>query len=59
MGCAMAKICILGTSTVLSYAFWWGADALGSNLLAAFTISSVGAIVGCVVGWKIYQRYLE
>lgn len=53
----MSKLCIFGMSTVLSYVFWYGAAALGCDFMWSFLISGVGAIVGCVVGWKIFERY--
>jgi hypothetical protein len=55
----MLKLSILVTSTVTSYAFWWAADALGADMFTGFLISSVGAIAGCWIGWKIYQRFLS
>jgi hypothetical protein len=51
------KLCILVTSTVASYLFWWGAEALGADFFVGFLISSVGAIAGCWLGWKIYRRF--
>jgi len=55
----MLKLCIFGASGVASYAFWWAADALGASMFVGYLISGVGAIVGCWVGWKIYQRFLN
>ena len=55
----MLKLSIFVTSGVLSYAFWWATDALGADFFVSFLISGVGAIVGCWVGWKIYQRFLN
>lgn len=59
IGRNMAKLSILVTSSVLSYAFWWAADAVGFDFMTAFVISGIGAIAGCVAGWKIYLRYLD
>jgi len=53
----MAKLCIFGTSGVLSYAFYFAADALGAEMFTSFMISGVGSLVGCWLGWKIYQRF--
>jgi hypothetical protein len=55
----MLKLCILGTSCVASYVFWWVADLLGAEFFVSFMISGVGAIVGCWIGWKIHQRFLN
>lgn len=55
----MLKLSILGTSMIASYVFWWAAEALGADFFVSFMISSVGALVGCWVGWKIYQRFLN
>jgi hypothetical protein len=51
----MNKLCIFGTSAILSYVGW----ALGSLLGIgwAFTISSVAAIIGVYVGWKLARRF--
>ena len=35
------------------------AAALGADMFVGFLISSVGAIAGCWLGWKIYQRFLS
>ncbi len=53
----MLKLCILVMSSVLSYGFWWAADTLGADFFTSFLVSGAGAIFGCWVGWKIYQRY--
>jgi len=53
----MLKLCIFGVSGVAGYVFWWAAEALGADMFTAFIISSVGTLVGCWVGWKIYQRF--
>ena len=50
----MNKLCIFGASAVLSYAGWFLGDPLG--LVWAFVLSSIGALVGVYVGWKIAQR---
>lgn len=55
----MLKLSIFVTSTVVSYGFWWAADTLGADMFVGFLISAVGAIVGCWLGWKIYQRFLS
>jgi uncharacterized membrane protein len=55
----MLKFCILAASGIASYLFWWAAEALGAEFFVCFMVSSVGAIFGCWVGWKIYQRYLR
>jgi len=55
----MLKLSALFTSTVVSYGFWWVADVLGASFFTSFMISGIGAIVGCWLGWKIYQRYLS
>ena len=51
----MNKLCIFGTSSILSYAGWFLGDLFG--FAWAFFLSSVGAIVGVYVGWKIAQRF--
>jgi hypothetical protein len=53
------KFSILAGSTVASYVFWWAAEALGADMFVSFLVSSVGAIAGCWVGWKIHQRYMD
>jgi hypothetical protein len=53
------KFSILVGSTIVSYVFWWAAEALGADMFVCFLVSSVGAIAGCWVGWKIHQRYMN
>jgi len=53
----MLKLCIIGTSTVVGYVFWWAAEALGAEMFTCFLISSVGTVAGCWLGWKIHQRF--
>lgn len=55
----MLKLCTFLGSGLLSWLFWWGAEALGGSFFTAFLISGVGALLGCWVGWWIYQRYLS
>ena len=55
----MLKLCIFGVSGVVGYVFWWAADVLGADMFTSFMISSVGSLVGCWVGWKVYQRYFR
>ena len=55
----MAKLCIFGTSGVASYGLYFAADALGADMFTSFMISGVGSIVGCWLGWKIYQRFFS
>lgn len=55
----MLKLSVLATSTILSYVFWWAADALGADMFVGFLVSGVGAFVGFWLGWKIYQRFLS
>ncbi|MFT3784293.1 MAG: hypothetical protein QM790_19975 [Nibricoccus sp.] len=55
----MLKLCIFVLSAVVSYGFWFAADALGASFFTSFMISGVGALVGCWVGWKIYQRFFN
>jgi len=50
----MKNLCIYGTSAILSYVGWFLGSPLGFGW--AFVISSVAAIVGVYVGWKIAQR---
>jgi hypothetical protein len=51
----MNKLCILVSSTVLSYVGWFLGDPLGLGW--AIVISSIGALVGVYVGWKIARRF--
>jgi len=51
----MSKLCIFGTSAILSYVGWFLGDPLGLGW--AFLFSSVGALVGVYVGWKIARRF--
>ena len=50
----MKNLCIYGTAAILSYVGWFAASPLGFGW--AFAASSVGAIAGVVIGWKIAQR---
>jgi hypothetical protein len=56
---AVLKFSILVGSGVASYLFWWAAEALGADMFVSFLVSSVGAIAGCWVGWKIHQRFFD
>jgi ABC-type phosphate transport system permease subunit len=51
----MNKLCIFGTSAILSYVGWILAAPLGLGW--AFFISSICALVGVYVGWKIARRF--
>jgi uncharacterized protein YcfJ len=51
----MNKLCIFGTSAVLSYVGWFLGNVFGAGW--AFGISSIGALVGVYVGWKIARRF--
>lgn len=55
----MLKLCIFGTSFVMSYVFWWGANALNCEFFAAFLWSGAGAIFGCWFGWWLHERFLR
>ncbi len=50
----MNNLCIYGSATVLGYLGWIAASPYG--IIWAFAVSSLGAIVGVVVGWKIARR---
>ena len=50
----MNNLCIYGMATILGYVGWALASPLGFGW--AFAASSVGAIVGVYVGWKIARR---
>jgi hypothetical protein len=51
----MNKLCIFVSSGVLSYVGWFLGDPLGLGW--AFLLSSIGALVGVYVGWKIARRF--
>jgi hypothetical protein len=51
----MNRLCILVASVGLSYVGWFLGDPLGFGW--AFVFSSIGAIVGVYVGWKIARRF--
>ena len=51
----MNKLCIFVASGVLSYAGWYLGEPLGLGW--AFVLSSIGALVGVYVGWKIARHF--
>lgn len=55
----MQKLVIFGTSTVAGYVTWWLADTAGFEFFTAFLLSGAGSVAGCVLGWKLYQRFLN
>lgn len=44
---------MLVASSALSYVGWWLGEAVG--LMTAFTCSSIGALLGLYVGYRIAQ----
>jgi uncharacterized membrane protein YfcA len=50
----MRNLCIFGTSALLSYVGWFLGDPLG--FVWAFVLSSIGALVGVYLGWKLARR---
>lgn len=53
----MNKLCIAAGMTILGYAAWFSADALGLSLWSTFIASGAGSIAGVYVGWKIARHY--
>ena len=49
------KLLIGLCSTLLSYVVWYLADPLG--FMWAFVLSSIGAIVGVYLGWKLGRHF--
>jgi hypothetical protein len=45
--------------TVGGYGGWWLGDYLNSGLLATFTISTVGSVVGVYVVWRIVRAFMS
>lgn len=56
---AVAKLCMFLGVSIVGFAFGWVADALGCGIMAAFFWSGVGSMLGCWLGWKIHNRYLQ
>jgi hypothetical protein len=49
----MTRTLMLVASTALSYVGWWLGEGVG--LMTAFTLSSLGAIGGLYVGYRMAQ----
>jgi hypothetical protein len=49
------KLLIFVVSTLLSYVGWYLAEPLG--IMWAFFISSAGALIGVIIGWKIGRHF--
>jgi hypothetical protein len=50
------KLCIFVGVNLGGYAGWVLGEPMG--MMAAFLISSLGSILGVVLGWKVARRYL-
>jgi membrane protein implicated in regulation of membrane protease activity len=52
----MNKLCCFVGATVVGYAGWFLADAIGWSFWAAFWLSSAGSLLGVYLGWKLARR---
>jgi len=50
------KFCIFIGVNVGGYVGWELGEPMG--IMAAFLISSVGSILGVIIGWKVARHYL-
>jgi hypothetical protein len=50
------KLCIFIGVNAGGYVGWVLAEPFG--MTAAFLVSSVGSVVGVILGWKVARRYL-
>lgn len=55
----MLRLCILVGTVVFGYGFWALGEALGFDFFGSFLLSGLGSVIGVVVSWKVYQRYLD
>ncbi|HEY3298956.1 MAG TPA: hypothetical protein VGK34_09900 [Armatimonadota bacterium] len=53
----MRNLCIFLTVTILSWVGWGLGARFG--MMTAFTLSSIGSLVGVYVGWRIHRDYLS
>ena len=53
----MNKLCIFVGMTVMSYAGWFLAAAVGIGFFGCFIVSGIASIIGVWMGWKFAQRY--
>ena len=53
----MNKLCIFVGMMVVGYVGWW----LGAkmSMVMAFTLSSLGNLVGIYIGWRVNRDYLS